>query len=180
MEPTLKEACRIMKRVHDEDIARGMKINVKSATILFIASKLTGANKELGDIMSVTSTTQKDIAKCYKKLKTVLPNAVMNQTSSKYAEDAATKLKLPENVVALCKNTAENISKLEILTGKKPATIAGVAIWMIVRRSPALKASIPSPAVIADMLGMSEPAIKSAFKEVECVEDDVLPVGFKR
>jgi hypothetical protein len=39
-------------------------------------------------------------------------------------------------VTELCKKTAENISKLEILTGKKPATIAGVAIHMILRKSP--------------------------------------------
>ena len=36
------------------------------------------------------------------------------------------------HVIDVCKATADNISKLEILTGKKPATIAGVAIYMIV------------------------------------------------
>ena len=41
-------------------------------------------------------------------------------------------LKLDEYAVNTCKATAENISKLEVLTGKKPATIAGVAIYMIV------------------------------------------------
>lgn len=102
MEPTFKEACRIMKKAHDKDIARGMKINVKSATILFVACKLTNINKELGDITCVTSTNQRDIAKCYKKLKPVLPGAVINQTSSKYALDAAKKLKLPEDIAQLC------------------------------------------------------------------------------
>lgn len=79
-----------------------MKINVKSATILFVACKLTNINKDLADIMSVTSTNQKEIAKCYKKLKSVLPNSVINQTSSKYALDAAKKLKLPEDIALHC------------------------------------------------------------------------------
>lgn len=66
-----------------------------------------------------------------------------------------------------------------MLTGKKPATIAGVAIWMIVKQSASLRQVVPSPLVIADILNMSEPAIKSAYKEVELIEGDVIPVGFQ-
>lgn len=130
--------------------------------------------------MRATGSSQRDIAKCYRKLKGVLPSQILNRTSANYAEEASKKLGLPENITVLCKATAENISKLEILTGKKPATIAGVAVWMIVKRSPSLRNNIKSLCQIAEILGMSEAAIKSAYKEVEIVEDDILPVGMQR
>lgn len=47
MGPTLSKAYEILKKVHDSDISRGLKINVKAATIMFIACKLTNSNKEL-------------------------------------------------------------------------------------------------------------------------------------
>ena len=71
-------------------------------------------------------------------MKPVLPGQHLSVTSSKYAEDAAKKLGLEPNVIDVCRATADNISKLEVLTGKKPATIAGVAIYMIVLLSPEL------------------------------------------
>lgn len=53
------------EKMHSEEVEKGMKINVKSVNILFIACKLININKELSDIMKVTSTTQKEIAKWY-------------------------------------------------------------------------------------------------------------------
>ena len=108
-----------------------------------------------------------------------MPSAAINQSSSKYASDAAKKLKMSEYFVQCCQQTADNISKLEVLTGKKPATIAGVAIWIIVKRCPSLKQTIPSLQIVSEVLGMSEPAVKSAYKEVEIVEEEVIPIGFK-
>jgi len=139
---------------------------------------MTGNTKDIKDILRATNTSMKEISKCYKKMKPVLPGAVLGQSSSEYAEDAATKLKLDPDVIEICKATADNISKLEVLTGKKPATIAAVAILMIVNHSPMLRQRIDC-SLISQTLNMGESAIKNALREVEPLEADILPVGFR-
>ena len=177
IEATFKKACEVLKKVDDAECAKMQRINVKCATIMFMACRMTNNPKELKDILRATGTGHKEISKCYKKMKPVLPGSILSLSSSKHAEDAANKLGLDKEVTEICKTTADNISKLEVLTGKKPATIAGVAIYMIIRRSPSYSQKISS-AEIAEMIGMGEAAIKNGFKEIEDLEDDILPIGF--
>jgi transcription initiation factor TFIIIB Brf1 subunit/transcription initiation factor TFIIB len=77
----------------------------------------------------------------------------------------------------LCKATAENILKSEILTGKKPITVGAVAVYIILRKSPEHKKKLNLPFDIAKILEISETSIKSAFKELEPFEQDILPLG---
>ena len=84
---------------------------------------------------------------------------------------------LEENVTEVCKATADNISKLEILTGKKPSTIAGVALYMILKRSPKYSAQF-SCFEIAKYLCIGDAAIRNSYREVEDLENDILPIGF--
>lgn len=78
--------------------------------------------------------------------------------------------------MAFCQEAADNISKLEVLTGKKPSTIAGVATYMIVKRIPKYnRVGCPE---ISNILGIGEIAIKNAYKEVEDLESDILPISF--
>lgn len=177
IEGTFKKACEVYKKVDDAEVAKMQRINVKCATIMFMACRMTNNPKELKDILRATGTGHKEISKCYKKMKPVLPGSLLSLSSSKHAEEASRKLGLDKDVTEVCKATADNISKLELLTGKKPATIAGVAILMIIRRSPKYSKDITSQD-IAQILNMGEPAIKNAFKEVEDLESDILPVGF--
>lgn len=106
-----------------------------------------------------------------------MPGAQISITSSKYAEDACKKMGLEENVMEVCKATADNISKLEILTGKKPSTIAGVALHMILQRSPKYSAQFTC-VEIAKFLGIGDAAIRNSYREVEDLENDILPIGF--
>lgn len=137
-ETTFKKACEILKAVNDAELVKGYRLNVKSATIMFIACRLTNTSTSIMDLLKATGTEQQEINRCYKRMKPVLPGAYLSQNSAKHAEEACIKMKLDKDVIEVCKATADNISKLEVLTGKKPATIAGVAIYMIVKRSPIL------------------------------------------
>ena len=143
---------------------------------MFVACRVTNNPMDLVDILKATGTGQKDISKFYKRMKSILPGAQLSQTSSKYAEDAGKKLGLEKEIITFCQEAADNISKLEILTGKKPSTIAGVAIYMIVRRIP--KFNRIGCLEISNILGIGEIAIKNAYKEVEDLESDILPITF--
>jgi transcription initiation factor TFIIB len=179
IESTFNKALEITKKVEDSGLGKGQKINVKCAVIMYIACKLTNHPKEIKDIMKATSSDNKEIARCYKKIKECMPGAQLGQTSSKYCEDACKKMLLENEVTEVCKATADQISKLEILTGKKPATIAGVAIWMILKRSPKYSARY-NPFEISKVLCVGDVAIKNAYREVEDLENEILPIGFQQ
>ena len=101
-----------------------------------VAIKLTKVPKECTEVMKLCNVTRKEIDKFFKKIKDLMPgNSMLGTNSSGYVDRVASKLKLPEDIATLCRQTADNITKSEILTGKKPATIAGVALWFILRRN---------------------------------------------
>lgn len=77
-EGTFKKACEILKKVDDSEVARGQRLNVKCATILFMACRMTNNPKDIRDILRATNTTNKEISKCYKKMKPVLPGAFLS------------------------------------------------------------------------------------------------------
>jgi transcription initiation factor TFIIIB Brf1 subunit/transcription initiation factor TFIIB len=174
---TYQKSCELLKKVDDAGVVKGARLNTKCATILFFASLSSNSKTQLKDILKATGTGNKEVSKCYKKMKPVLPGGMIGQSSISHAEEAATKLGLNADVVEVCKATADNISKLEELTGKKPATIAGVAIWMIVCRSPDLRQSIDC-SMVAKTVDMGEAAIKNAYQIVMPLESQILPVGF--
>ena len=74
-ENTFNKSVKILKSVEDAGVAKGQRINVKCATILFIACRQTNNQKELKDILTATHCGHKDISKCYKRIKCCMPGA---------------------------------------------------------------------------------------------------------
>lgn len=166
IEATFKKACEILKKVDDMELVKGSRLNTRCATILFMACRVTQSKMDVKDILMACNIGHKDLSKCFKKIKPALPGQQLSASSAQCAEDAAQKMGLDSAVVDVCRQTAENISKLEVLTGKKPATIAGVAIFMITQLSPELSSKFDC-ASISNILGMGEAAIRGSFREVE-------------
>lgn len=50
------KACEILKRIEDSGISKNQRINVKCATILFVACRVTNNPMELKDILKATNT----------------------------------------------------------------------------------------------------------------------------
>ena len=59
--------------------------------------------------------------------------------ASKVAEQACNRFELPKDIVQACKTTSDNLSSLQVTEGKKPQTIAGAAIYMVLQESRAIK-----------------------------------------
>jgi len=55
----------------------------------------------------------------------------VNLQAAHVAEQACNKLGLPMDVLSAAKETAVNIDKLQILSGRNPQTVAGVALYMV-------------------------------------------------
>ena len=77
-------------------------------------------------------TNQKIISHCYKKLKNTFPSLnPIRILPSNIVNTACNKLKYPIGVSNAAKLTAENFGRLAICEGKKPQTIAGTAMFMV-------------------------------------------------
>lgn len=55
--------------------------------------------------------------------------------ASKVAEQAANSMDLPMDLCAAAKTTADNLSMLQNMEGKKPQTVAGVALIMVCKHA---------------------------------------------
>lgn len=99
-----------------------------------------------------------------------------------HVEMGCEKLQIPKDIAALCQETVTNLVELEVLTGKKPATIAGVAIWMVVNKHPELLQYIKSPMAVQKAVGLNanHPHVKDRWRDVEPIENLILPVCLKR
>ena len=77
--------------------------------------------------------------------------------------------------------TVTNLVSSEILTGKKPLLIAGVAIWMVVQKCPLFSKTRKKPLLVQRAMGIccKSPYIKNYYREVQSVEDLILPVSLK-
>ena len=178
---TFIKACELAKKVELAGVVRGSRMATKCATLMIVACKLTEANKEKEvGVEKLCRVSKKEMNKFFKKIQHLVPRAGLLSTSSgKYVEQAAETLGLPANVTNWCRQAAENIQAAEVLTGKKPATIAGVALWLVIRRVTELKDKFLLPLDLANALTISEAAIKSAAREVEPVEKAILPTSLK-
>jgi transcription initiation factor TFIIIB Brf1 subunit/transcription initiation factor TFIIB len=95
----------------------------------------------------------------------------------KKVELACKELGLTESQTTFCSIAAENISKLSILAGKKPATVAGASIWMILRKFKVRGKDI-SLEDIAEKVGMGPHAIMNSFSLIEPYQNQIIPPQF--
>ena len=107
IERTYNKALEITKKVEDSGLGKGQKINVKCATIMFCACRITEHPKDIKDILRATGSTEKELGRCYKKIKECMPGAQLGKSSSKYTEDACKKMELENEVIETCKATAD-------------------------------------------------------------------------
>ena len=106
----------------------------------------------------------------------------MSWSPQQHVKMGCEKLEIPQAVCDLCISTVNKIVELEVLTGKKPATIAGVAIWMVVLKHPDLLERIKSPMTVQKAVGLNanHPHVKDRFRELEPIENLILPTCLKR
>ena len=143
---------------------------------------MTQIKKNIKEIAFVTGTSQKELASCHKKLKQILPEQLMSQTPQDHVKIGCERLELSSEVTEQCFQTVNKMTELEVMTGKKPATIAGVAMWMVINKHAELLQTIKSPMMIQKALGIKSvhQNILLRYAEVEPIENLILPQSLKR
>lgn len=72
----------------------------------------------------------------------------MSWSPQQHVKMGCEKLEISQEITEYCIQTVNKIVELEVLTGKKPATIGGVAIWMVVTKHPELLQRIKTPMTV--------------------------------
>lgn len=134
-EAVIEKSFQLFKQICDSGLLKGMSIDARVATCVFMATRLLDQHKPIKKILAYTECTEKELSKCYKKVKCMFPQHQTRLHASKIAEQVCTALKLPIDITQACKITSDNLSSLQMLEGKKPQTIAGAAVLMIIEES---------------------------------------------
>ena len=79
------------------------------------------------------------------------------------------------DVLSAAKHTAQSITQMEIITGRQPQTIAGVAIFIVTQLSTEKK----TLSEIANAVNVNEQTIKQAYKEVYDFRREIIPEWWK-
>lgn len=97
-----------MKSVYDKNLEKVYrKRNVMCATFLLISNKLiVGTKKDIKDVQAVTGANIRDINKCKKRLRAVLPSSQIHFTVVRHVEMTVKELGLADDVLEMCKEVA--------------------------------------------------------------------------
>jgi transcription initiation factor TFIIIB Brf1 subunit/transcription initiation factor TFIIB len=134
----LKDACinkayELYKQINANNDLRGRTVDSRVATVIFMASRLVDQSKPIEKILQFTECTKQELSRTYKKVKELFPEQTQaRMMASKVAESCCNTLKLPMDIVQACKQTADNLQSLSAMEGKRPQTVAGVAIMMVI------------------------------------------------
>ena len=128
----MNKAQEIYKTIEDKGI-KGVSMLAKVATVIFVASRIEKQPKTIKDILAQDQIQHKELSSCYKKVKNLIPELknLVQLDAKQIAESAVNRMGLPMDVLNAASFATQQITNLQIATGRQPQTIAGVAIYMI-------------------------------------------------
>ena len=143
---------------------RGRPVEAMAVACLYLACRWEKVPRTFKEIMSLTSCTQKQVRKNYKKLISVVDvgSNVQTITTDDFMSRFCSNLKLPMAIQNLSSKVAQNASESDCVAGKSPISIAAAAIYMVTLISDEKRACKD----IAAVSGVSESTIKVCFKEM--------------
>lgn len=166
-----------MTRIEKSGELKGRSMEAKVATIIFTAARATGKARTYAQIWKYTDTTKKEVSTCYKKIKSLFPEETEKARlqPADIVETACNKLKLPADVTKAAKITAVNIQRRNLCEGRKPQTIAGVSMYMIISQS---KCEVPIEE-IADKVDIKPTTINECYSKIWDRRQHILPEYWK-
>ena len=121
-----------MKKIEDSKELRGKSLEAKIAVAVFVAARKNSKNKKMEEICRYVNATDQQISTCYKKCKrTIFKDIDTRIRPSDIVERTCNRLTLSPEVMHASKQTANNFTIGAICEGKKPQTIAGVSLIMV-------------------------------------------------
>ena len=161
--PLRDQAKYLFNMVEDDPYFKGKRLNVKVASVLFIVTRKSKLPKSVKDLTSKFDITKKELLKFSGEIaKRICPKVKLALQPSECIPQILVRLNLKGLIEQKSKAVAEYITSNEMLTGKNPYTLAGVAIYIATK----LTGEEKSLKDIAEAVELAESTIKNAYKEL--------------
>ncbi|CAI2372425.1 unnamed protein product [Moneuplotes crassus] len=157
-----------------KNILRGKSYEAKLTACIYMACKIVGRPRDLRDLLSVLRVKRRDVTKCYKLIARSMPSAQVNTNYEEKVSALCRNLSITDYIEKACRQCVDIIRERELLTGKNPNTIAGVAIYIVTKDSPCPQ----SFGQIAEAAGLSEVTIRKSLRYVEKITKELIPKWF--
>ncbi|KAL0059653.1 transcription initiation factor IIB [Marasmius tenuissimus] len=189
-------AKQLYKRLDEEKLLRGKPLEAVLAACVFIACRQARVPRTFGEICSLTHVTKKALSQCCKALERAfnlkpIPSQVAQSSESSEPSVSPPEPALPSNPEALvsrycnqldlpyyveiyCADVIITARELGIAEGRKPASIAGGAIYFtscLVGQERSLKE-------ISDVTGVSEGTIELVFHSYRKEKNNLVKEGW--
>ena len=173
----IDQAQNLFHQVHDEKLIRGRAYDAVAAACLFIACRQEDVPRSFKEICSISRFNKKDIGRCFKHLKRVLPqfaqpgsNAPAN-SPEKFMSRFCSNLDLPNHVEKIATHIAQSAEKRNIAPGRVYLSIYATAIYMAAIVT-GYKKTVKE---IHDAVGVAEGTIRHIYRQVYPHREDIFP-----
>ena len=173
----IDQAQNLFHQVHDEKLIRGRAYDAVAAACLFIACRQEDVPRSFKEICSISRFNKKDIGRCFKHLKRVLPqfaqpgsNAPAN-SPEKFMSRFCSNLDLPNHVEKIATHIAQSAEKRNIAPGRVYLSIYATAIYMAAMVT-GYKKTVKE---IHDAVGVAEGTIRHIYRQVYQHREDIFP-----
>ena len=124
-------ASEYLKKIEETKVLKGRSLDVKVTCVMFAAARSTNKHRKISQILNYVSSSEREVNRSFKKCKELFK--FVSQPPSQIVESTCLKLNLPYEILRAAKLTADNFRKHALCEGKRPTTIAGVSIFMILK-----------------------------------------------
>ena len=122
-------AYEYLKKIEDTKILKGKSLDSKVGCVMFYAARNTKKHRKVSQILNYVNSNEREMGKCFKKCKELLKFVPI--PPSHIVESVSQKLGFSPEILRAAKITADNFSKHALCEGKRPHTIAGVSLFMV-------------------------------------------------
>ena len=126
-------AYEYLKKIEDSKMLKGKSLDSKVGCVMYYAARNTKKNRKVSHILNYVNSTEREMSKCFKKCKELLKFQPI--PPSHIVDDVCQKLNYGPEIMRAAKITADNFSKNALCEGKRPHTIAGVSLFMVLQFS---------------------------------------------
>ena len=164
-----------LKKIEDNKILKGKSLDAKVGCVMYYAARNKQRAKKVSEILHYVNSNSREINKCFKKCKELLKFVPM--PPSQIIESSVHKLNLVPETLRAAKITADNFSKHSLCEGKRPQTIAGVSLFMVMVLSKKYKHEDQQSLLdsISQAVGIGAGTIKDTYNQIYKLKDRLLP-----
>ena len=170
------EASMILRKVHENGLMRGRRIENIVAAIIYIACRRMKMTRTLDEISYYTNSSKTEIAKYYRFILNTLNLDVPSNNIRDFLNRISATMDLDVEIIDTALKLEERIREIGLSSGKDPKGIAGAIIYIVC----ILNGKNKTQKEISRVAGCTEITLRNRYKEIIKELDIKLPINEKK